>query len=89
MKFVGPQKTVNIVGDGYVRTVKAWANGLKLLINEKDDPYAVVFSPLDDEVAAILAVAGIFVSGDVGDVDRFIADLEDRTQIFVSEVSYQ
>lgn len=89
MKYVGPQKTVNIIGDGYIKTVKAWVNGLQLLIKEKDDPYAVVYSPLDSEVASILAVAGIFVSGDVNDVDRFVKDLEDKTKIFVSEVNYQ
>lgn len=89
MSFYGPKKTVNIVGDGYLKTVKAWTLGLKLLISEKSDPYAVIYSPLDEDVPSILAAAGIFVSGGVDDVDRFVEDLGDKSQIFVSEVSYQ
>lgn len=89
MSFLGRQKTVNIIGDGYIKTVQAWTNGIKLLVGEKEEPYAVVYSPLDQDVGAILAAAGIFVSGGVSDVDRFIEDLKKKSEIYVSEVNYQ
>ena len=84
--FLGPVKTINLIGDGYIETVKIWKRSLKILAGSKD-PYRLVFSPLDEDMASILSVAGIFVRGEVDEVDRFLDRLQQDETVYVSEVT--
>ena len=86
MTFLGPTKTVNLIGDGYIETVKIWKRSLKILMRT-DDPYKLVFSPLDKEMNSILSVAGIFIRGEVDEVDRFLERLQESETVFISEVT--
>lgn len=84
--FLGPVKTVNLIGDGYIETVNIWKRSLRILAGSSD-PYRLVFSPLDKEMTSILSVAGIFVRGEVDEVDRFLDQLQEDETIYVSEVT--
>ena len=86
MTFLGNTKTVNIIGDGYIGTVNAWSEGLKLLLGEAEDPYRLVFTPIGGDIQSVLSVAGIFVRGEIDEVDRYVEQLKKKARVFVGEV---
>ena len=86
--FAGPVKTVNVIGDGYIETVKIWRKSLDILMSgDKPEPYRLIFTPLGEDMDAILSVAGIFVRGEVDSVDEFLDELLKSEKAFVSEVT--
>ncbi len=85
--FLGPVKTVNLIGDGYIETLKIWRRSLSIIMKQQEKPFRFVFTPLDKNMESVLSVAGIFIRGEVDDVDRFLGELERYETVYVSEVT--
>ena len=58
------------------------------MVSQRDDPYQINAAPYDDDGAVIASAAGIFISGETDEVDRFLSDLGKRGIDFaISEVA--